>query len=81
MGVPAKVDGDTMEITGMSLTRRMLEGKMLKGGNFHTFSDHRVAMALKVASLGCSSKVTLDSTDCIDKSFPGFLKLFESIHQ
>ena len=81
MGVPAKVDGDTMEITGMSLTRRMLEGKMLKGGNFHTFSDHRVAMALKVASLGCSSKVTLDSTDCIDKSFPGFLKLFDSIHQ
>lgn len=46
-----------------------------------TFSDHRVAMALKVASLGCSSKVTLDSTDCIDKSFPGFLKLFDSIHQ
>lgn len=81
MGVPAKVDGDTMEITGMSLTRRMLEGQMLKGGNFHTFSDHRVAMALKVASLGCASKVTLDSIDCIDKSFPGFLKLFESIHQ
>ncbi len=81
MGVPARVDGDTMDITGMSLARRIVEGKMLKGGNFHTFSDHRVAMALKVASLGCSSKVTLDSTDCIDKSFPGFLKLFESIHQ
>ena len=81
MGVPAHVDGDTMDITGISLARRIVEGKMLKGGNFHTFSDHRVAMALKVASLGCSSKVTLDSTDCIDKSFPGFLKLFESIHQ
>lgn len=81
MGVPARVDGDTMDITGISLARRIVEGKMLKGGNFHTFSDHRVAMALKVASLGCSSKVTLDSTDCIDKSFPGFLKLFESIHQ
>lgn len=81
MGVPARVDGDTMEITGISLTRRIVEGKMLKGGTFHTFSDHRVAMALKVASLGCASKVALDSTDCIDKSFPGFLKLFESIHQ
>ena len=81
MGVPARVDGDTMDITGISLARRIVEGKILKGGNFHTFSDHRVAMALKVASLGCSSKVTLDSTDCIDKSFPGFLKLFESIHQ
>ena len=81
MGVPAKVDGDVMEITGISLSRRIVEGKMLKGGSFHTFSDHRVAMALKIASLGCDSKVTLDSTDCIDKSFPGFLKLFESIHQ
>lgn len=81
MGVPAKVDGDEMEITGMSLTRRIVEGKMLKGGSFHTFSDHRVAMALKIASLGCDSKVVLDSTDCIDKSFPGFLKLFDSIHQ
>lgn len=81
MGVPASVDGDEMDITGISLSRRIVEGKMLKGGSFHTFSDHRVAMALKIASLGCESKVTLDSTDCIDKSFPGFLKLFESIHQ
>ncbi|HIZ88269.1 MAG TPA: 3-phosphoshikimate 1-carboxyvinyltransferase [Candidatus Coprenecus pullistercoris] len=81
MGVEARVDGDAMEVSGMSLTRRIVEGRMLKGGSFHTFSDHRVAMALKIASLGCDSKVTLDSTDCIDKSFPGFLKLFDSIHQ
>ena len=80
MGVDAKVDGDEMVVTGMCLSRRMLEGRMLKGGSFATFSDHRVAMALKIASLGCDSKVTLDSTDCIDKSFPGFLKLFDSIH-
>ncbi|HIZ85370.1 MAG TPA: 3-phosphoshikimate 1-carboxyvinyltransferase [Candidatus Coprenecus stercoravium] len=81
MGVEARVDGDMMEVSGMSLTRRIVEGRMLKGGSFHTFSDHRVAMALKIASLGCDSKVILDSTDCIDKSFPGFLKLFDSIHQ
>lgn len=81
MGVTARIDGDVMDITGISLARRIVEGKMLKGGTFHTFSDHRVAMALKVASLGCDSKVVLDSTDCIDKSFPGFLKLFDSIHQ
>ena len=81
MGVDAKVDGDTMQVTGMCLSRRILEHKLLKGGSFATFSDHRVAMALKIASLGCDSKVTLDSTDCIDKSFPGFLKLFDSIHK
>ena len=81
MGVDAKVDGDTMEVTGMCLARRIVEGRMLKGGMLATFSDHRVAMALKIASLGCDSKVTLDSTDCIDKSFPGFLKLFDSIHR
>lgn len=79
MGVDARVDGDIMEVTGISLVRRIVEGRMLKGGAFATFSDHRVAMALKIASLGCDSPVTLDSTDCIDKSFPGFIKLFESV--
>lgn len=79
MGVDARVDGDMMEVTGISLMRRIVEGRMLKGGSFATFSDHRVAMALKIASLGCDSPVTLDSTDCIDKSFPGFIKLFDSI--
>ena len=81
MGVDAKVDGDMMEVSGMCLSRRIVEGQMLKGGTFATFSDHRVAMALKIASLGCDSKVTLDSTDCIDKSFPDFLRLFDSIHR
>ncbi len=79
MGVNVRLDGDRMEIDGMCIARRILEGKMLKGDHFLTHSDHRVAMALKVASLGCDSKVTFDTLDCIDKSFPGFINVFESL--
>ncbi len=79
MGVKVHLDGDTMEVEGMCMARRVLEGKMLKGGHFLTHSDHRVAMALKIASLGCDGKMTFDRLDCIDKSFPGFVDIFESL--
>lgn len=79
LGVETTINGDIMEVKGISYTRRAVEHKLLKGASLNTFSDHRVAMALKVASLGADAKVVLDSTDCIDKSFPGFLKIFNSM--
>ncbi|MBR2947935.1 MAG: 3-phosphoshikimate 1-carboxyvinyltransferase [Bacteroidales bacterium] len=79
MGVEIELDGDTLHITGISLARRILENKMLKGGHFCASSDHRVAMALKIASIGCKGGLTIDNTDCIDKSFPEFLAIFNRI--
>ncbi len=79
LGVETEINGDIMEVKGISYTRRIVEGKLLKGASLDTFSDHRVAMALKIASLGADAKVVLDNTDCIDKSFPGFLKIFNSM--
>lgn len=79
MGVEIELDGDTLHITGISLARRILENKMLKGGHFCASSDHRVAMALKIASIGCKGELTIDNTDCIDKSFPEFLSIFNRI--
>lgn len=79
MGVEIELDGDTLHITGISLARRILENKMLKGGHFCASSDHRVAMALKIASIGCKGGLTIDNTDCIDKSFPEFLSIFNRI--
>lgn len=79
MGMGITIDGDRMEIEGMSLVRRIMSGNLLQGGSFSTHSDHRIAMALQVASLGCSSEVVLDDVKCIGKSFPCFGELFEPL--
>ena len=79
MGVPVQVDEDEMTIDGMSLTQRILTGKLLKGGQFTSHGDHRMVMALKVASLGADGPVDIDDTACVAKSFPGFNELFDRL--
>ena len=79
MGVPVTVDEDEMTIEGMGLTQRLLTGNLLRGGRFTSHGDHRMVMALKVASLGASGPVEIDDTACVAKSFPGFLELFEKL--
>jgi 3-phosphoshikimate 1-carboxyvinyltransferase len=39
--------------------------------SFHTYHDHRIAMALSMLTLK-GYLLTLDHTDCVRKSFPGF---------
>lgn len=79
MGVPVTIQEDEMTITGMGLTQRILTGNLLKGGSFPSHGDHRMVMALRVASLGAASPVTIDDTDCVAKSFPQFHTLFNSL--
>ena len=79
MGVPVSIREDEMTITGMGLTQRILTGNLLKGGSFPTHGDHRMVMALRVASLGADSPVEMDDTACVAKSFPGFNDLFEKV--
>ena len=79
MGVPVTVDDDEMTITGMGLTQRLASGQLLKGGNYVSHADHRMVMALKVASLGASSPIVIDDEACVAKSFPHFNELFERL--
>ena len=79
MGVPVQVDEDEMTIEGMGLPQRILTGNLLKGGQYTSHGDHRMVMALKVASLGADSPVEIDDTACVAKSFPGFLEMFETL--
>ncbi len=44
----------------------------LSGGAADAFGDHRIAMAAAVASLGCTSPVTIDGAGAVDKSYPTF---------
>ena len=79
MGVPVTVDDDEMTITGMGLTQRLASGQLLQGGNYASHADHRMVMALKVASLGASSPIVIDDEACVAKSFPHFNELFERL--
>ena len=44
---------------------------------FPTHGDHRIAMALKIASMGADSPVVLDDPSCVAKSFPEFWDQFD----
>lgn len=77
MGVEVSVEDDMMLIEGYGLTRRILTGNLLKGGEFTSHHDHRMAMALKVASLGAYAPVIIDDEKCTAKSFPGFCSIWE----
>ena len=68
-----------MTVEGMGLPQRILTGNLLKGGQYTSHADHRMVMALKVASLGADGPIDIDDTACVAKSFPGFLELFEKL--
>lgn len=76
MGVEAWAEDDELIVVGESLECRFLSGNMLKGGQYTTSHDHRMAMALSVASLATDTPVEMDDTDCLAKSFPGFTDTF-----
>ncbi len=76
-GVPARIEGDKLFVSGESLVSRLLNGRLLKGGKFAAHGDHRMAMALRIASLGASSPVEIDDPSCVAKSFPGFFEMFD----
>lgn len=79
MGVKARISGDEMIIEGHSLAQRCLTGRLLKGGEYSSFHDHRMVMALKVAGLGADSPVLIDDMECVAKSSPDFQKLFSRL--
>lgn len=79
MGVEVGIDesSDALVVTGHSLDWRILNGRMLKGGKFSSHGDHRMVMALKVASLGADAPVGIDDESCVSKSWPDFVGVFD----
>jgi 3-phosphoshikimate 1-carboxyvinyltransferase len=71
IGVTVSAQPDGMTIEG---------GKRPIGNDSCTsWGDHRVAMSMIVAGLAAERGITISDTDCIDTSFPGFMKLLESV--
>ena len=54
---------------------------LLKGGAYTSHHDHRMVMALKVASLGADSPITIDDEACVAKSFPQFHDIFAAVER
>lgn len=54
--------------------------KTLQGGvEVDSHNDHRLAMALMIASYMCDETVVITNYDCVNKSFPAFFKYFGNI--
>lgn len=74
LGVKTSVDHDEMTIYGQ-------ENRRLRAAACSSHGDHRLAMALTVASLFAAGPVAIDDTDCIAKSFPDFLSILQKLQK
>lgn len=71
IGAQIKVDGDRVEITGQ---------KTLKGGKeVSSFKDHRIAMAMAMASIRCEEPIIIDDETVVSKSYPNFFDSFTKL--
>jgi 3-phosphoshikimate 1-carboxyvinyltransferase len=68
IGADIRVDGDALAIVGKA---------GLAGGAADAHGDHRIAMALAVASIGCEEPVRLTGWESVAKSYPDFWRDFE----
>jgi len=58
----------------------MIEGtREHKPSHFMAFDDHRSAMSAMILGAAIGNNCTIDDTKCINKSFPQFISLFESL--
>lgn len=53
--------------------------KELTGGEVDSWNDHRIAMALAVASIRCKDEVTIKDSGCVKKSYPTFWEDFKKL--
>ena len=51
----------------------------LKGGVVSSWNDHRIAMALAIATIKCTEEVIITNSDCVNKSYPHFWDDFEAL--
>lgn len=70
-GAGVSVEGDSFAVEGTAGD--------FHGGEFRTFGDHRIAMAIAAGAVRAISPVRVDDFGCIAKSWPGAEQLSESV--
>ena len=68
MGVAVEESDTGLKIQGLGSG----QSNRLKGATCTSYGDHRVAMAMAIAGLTAEGHTTIQDTDCIETSFPGF---------
>ena len=53
--------------------------KSLHGGDCLTYSDHRIAMSLAIASQRCTESIIIRGAECVSKSYPTFFEDFRML--
>ncbi|MCB2355722.1 3-phosphoshikimate 1-carboxyvinyltransferase [Clostridium estertheticum] len=51
----------------------------LYGGVVSSWNDHRIAMAMAIASIRCSDELTIEDSEAVKKSYPEFYEDFKSL--
>ena len=54
-------------------------GKAIRGADFKTYGDHRMAMSLTVLAQLADGGSTIDDAECVNISYPGFFENFYSL--
>lgn len=79
-----KTTADELSKFGIDITETddglIIKGKTsLKGAVTESHNDHRIAMACAIAALAAEGQSTINGSDCVDISFPGFFKMLEAL--
>ena len=54
-------------------------GGPLAGGTVDSANDHRIAMAAAIAATACTGPVTIRGAECVQKSYPDFWEVYQSL--
>lgn len=54
-------------------------GKRLKGGTVSGYNDHRIVMAMSVASMLCDEPLIIEGAEAVNKSYPTFFEDFKGL--
>ena len=70
LGAKIEADEDSLTIHGV---------KELNGGECLTYSDHRIAMSLAIASQRANAPIIIKGAECVSKSYPNFFEDFRML--
>ncbi|WP_373483439.1 3-phosphoshikimate 1-carboxyvinyltransferase [Acetobacterium sp.] len=69
--------GGNIEETADGLVIHGVDG--FTGGHVQSHNDHRIAMALAIATIRASGKIVLDGAEAVNKSYPHFWEDFKAV--
>lgn len=72
LGADVEIGDDYLIING---------GKKLHGAKVDSHNDHRIAMAMAVASVGCDGNIELIGHDAVGKSYPHFFEDWSNLNE